>query len=174
MIAPTIKIDQAASSLMHDFWGAFAATLVVLPSSVAFGIIVYSTLGPEYVGRGAVAGLLGAAALGVVAPVVGRTAGLISTPCAPAAALLSATIAGWISGIAGPPVPASDIPTDRARRNVIGLFFLAVCTDRWWPIDQVYSLSSGDGILVERRSNYHHRAVAQTSRPAGKYFSLVR
>jgi len=110
MGAPAFKIDQA-SSFIRDFWGGFAAALAVLPSSVAFGIIVYTTLGPEHVARGAVAGLIGAVALGVIAPIVGRTAGLISTPCAPAAAVLSATIAGWVSGIAGaPPVPASDIP----------------------------------------------------------------
>src|SRR5262249_2318642 len=85
-----IKITRTATSLAGDFWGGFAAMLVVLPSSVAFGIMVYTALGPEYAGRGAMAGLLGAAALGVVAPIVGRTAGLISTPCAPAAAVLSA------------------------------------------------------------------------------------
>ena len=93
--------------------------LVVLPSSVAFGIMVYTALGPEYAGRGAMAGLLGAAALGVVAPIVGRTAGLISTPCAPAAAVLSATIAGLLSGIAGPPVAASSVPVMIA---LVGLF----------------------------------------------------
>src|SRR5215470_5592990 len=110
MGVPAIKITQTATSLAGDFWGGFAAMLVVLPSSVAFGIVVYTALGPEYAGRGAIAGLLGAAALGVVAPIVGRTVGLISTPCAPAAAVLSATIAGLLSGIAGPPVDASSVP----------------------------------------------------------------
>src|SRR5262249_23353769 len=110
MGVPAIKITRTATSLAGDFWGGFAAMLVVLPSSVAFGIMVYTALGPEYAGRGAMAGLLGAVALGVVAPIVGRTAGLISTPCAPAAAVLSATTAGWLSEIAGASVPTSDIP----------------------------------------------------------------
>src|SRR5262245_1236306 len=109
MGAPAFKINHE-SPLIHDFWGGFAAALVVLPSSVAFGIIAYTAIGPEHVGRGAVAGLLGAVALGVVAPIVGRTAGLISTPCAPAAPVLSATTAGWLSEIAGASVPTSDIP----------------------------------------------------------------
>jgi len=73
MGVPAIKITQTATSLAGDFWGGFAAMLVVLPSSVAFGIVAYTALGPEYAGRGAIAGLLGAAALGVVAPIVGRT-----------------------------------------------------------------------------------------------------
>jgi len=119
MGVPAIKITQTATSLAGDFWGGFAAMLVVLPSSVAFGIVAYTALGPEYAGRGAIAGLLGAAALGVVAPIVGRTVGLISTPCAPAAAVLSATIAGLLSGIAGPPVDASSVPVMIA---LVGLF----------------------------------------------------
>jgi uncharacterized membrane protein YvlD (DUF360 family) len=119
MGVPAIKITQTATSLAGDFWGGFAAMLVVLPSSVAFGIVVYTALGPEYAGRGAIAGLLGAAALGVVAPIVGRTVGLTSTPCAPAAAVLSATIAGLLSGIAGPPVDASSVPVMIA---LVGLF----------------------------------------------------
>lgn len=75
--------------------------LVALPSSVAFGILVYSNLGQEYSGRGAMAGLLGAAMLGLVAPFIGRNAGLISAPCAPAAAVLSALIAEIVAGKEG-------------------------------------------------------------------------
>ncbi len=75
--------------------------LVALPSSIAFGILIYSGLKPEhagmgamadYVSMGAMAGMLGAAALGLVASLVGRTAGLITAPCAPAAAVLSALL----------------------------------------------------------------------------------
>jgi SulP family sulfate permease len=116
-------------------WGGFAAMLVVLPSSVAFGIIVYTTLGSEYAGRGAMAGLLGASALGVVAPIVGRTAGLISTPCAPAAAVLSATSAGWLSGM-GAPVAAGDIPIMLA---LVGLF--AAC------LQTLYGLIGGGRLI---------------------------
>lgn len=70
--------------------------LVALPSSIAFGVLVYSTLGSEYFGAGALAGILGAAALGLIAPLIGRTRGLISAPCAPAAAVLSSLTASLI------------------------------------------------------------------------------
>ena len=63
--------------------------LVALPSAIAFGVLVFSSISPELAGQGALTGMLGAAALGVVAPLVGRTPGLISAPCAPAAAILS-------------------------------------------------------------------------------------
>lgn len=75
--------------------------LVALPSSIAFGVLVYTVLGPQYAGAGALAGILGAAALGIVAPLIGRTGGLISAPCAPSAAVLSALVTGLTAGSLG-------------------------------------------------------------------------
>jgi len=73
-----------------DFWGGLAAMLVALPASVAFGVTVYSAISPQYAAFGALAGILGATALGLIAPTFGGTDRLISAPCAPAAAVLSA------------------------------------------------------------------------------------
>ncbi len=73
-----------------DFWGGFAAMLVALPAAVAFGVTVYSAISPQYAAFGALAGILGATALGLLAPTFGGTDRLISAPCAPAAAVLSA------------------------------------------------------------------------------------
>ncbi|MDA8414904.1 MAG: SulP family inorganic anion transporter [Desulfobacteraceae bacterium] len=98
-------------SWVNDMWGGLAAMLVALPSSVAFGILVYTAFGQEYAGQGALAGLLGAAALGIIAPLCGRTGGLISAPCAPSAAILTALIAGLISGSNGTRLePAAIMP----------------------------------------------------------------
>jgi SulP family sulfate permease len=83
--------------------------LVALPSSIAFGVLTYTMIGTEYAGAGAMAGILGAAALGLVAPLFGRTGGLISAPCAPAAAVLSALIVELSSGAPGAGLTAVDI-----------------------------------------------------------------
>ena len=56
-----------------DFWGGFAAMLVALPSSVAFGVTVYIAIDPHYAAFGALAGVLGAMALGLIAPTFGGT-----------------------------------------------------------------------------------------------------
>lgn len=88
---------NSGSSWMGDVWGGLAAMLVALPASIAFGVLVYSTMGSEYAGTGALAGILGAAALGVAAPLFGRTGGLISAPCAPAAAVLSSLAAALLA-----------------------------------------------------------------------------
>ena len=73
-----------------DLWGGFAAMLVALPSAIAFGVTILSPLGGGYAAQGALAGILGATALGLVCSAFGGTPRLISAPCAPAAAVLAA------------------------------------------------------------------------------------
>ncbi|WP_245651046.1 SulP family inorganic anion transporter [Paramagnetospirillum marisnigri] len=75
---------------MGDLWGGLAAMLVALPSAIAFGVAIHAPLGGSLAAQGAVAGILGAIAMGLVAPVFGGSTRLISAPCAPAAAVLSA------------------------------------------------------------------------------------
>jgi SulP family sulfate permease len=79
-----------SDSLVGDIWGGTAAMLVALPSAIAFGVTIFSALGSQFGAQGAVAGILGTVALGLLAPLFGGTNRLISAPCAPAAAVLSA------------------------------------------------------------------------------------
>jgi len=80
----------SSGTLAGDFWGGLAAMLVALPSAIAFGVTIYAAVGPTYVGLGALAGILGTTALGLIASTFGGTNRLITAPCAPAAAILSA------------------------------------------------------------------------------------
>lgn len=64
--------------------------LVALPSAIAFGVTIYSPLGGTYAAHGALAGILGTTALGLIASALGGTNRLITAPCAPAAAVLTA------------------------------------------------------------------------------------
>ena len=73
-----------------DFWGGLAAMLVALPAAIAFGVTIYAAIGPAYAATGALAGVIGAGVIGLVAATLGGTDRLISAPCAPAAAVLSA------------------------------------------------------------------------------------
>ena len=83
-------MTQSKAGLVDEFFGGLAAMLVALPSSIAFGVIIFSPLGAQYAAMGAVAGVVGTAALGLVAPAIGGTNRLVSAPCAPAAAVLGA------------------------------------------------------------------------------------
>ena len=84
-----------------DLWGGLAAMLVALPSAVAYGVAIYALLGAEYIGHGVRAGLLGAIAIGLVAPLLGGAPRLISAPCAPAAAVLAALTTELLAGQSG-------------------------------------------------------------------------
>jgi SulP family sulfate permease len=73
-----------------DVWGGLASMLVAFPASIAFGVTVYGAIAPSHAAYGALAGIVGVVVLGLVAPWLGGTERLISAPCAPAAAVLSA------------------------------------------------------------------------------------
>ena len=85
------------ANLAGEIWGGTSAMLVALPSAIAFGVTIFAPLGGNYAAQGAVAGILGAVALGLVTPALGGTNRLISAPCAPAAAVLSALAAELIA-----------------------------------------------------------------------------
>ncbi|MDD1614983.1 MAG: cyclic nucleotide-binding:Sulfate transporter/antisigma-factor antagonist STAS:xanthine/uracil/vitamin C permease:sulfate transporter [Methylococcaceae bacterium NSP1-2] len=92
-------------NVINEFWGGLAAMLVALPSAIAFGVLVFSAISPQMAGEGAFVGMMGAAILGLTAPLFGRTPALISGPCAPAAAILSALAVDLLGrGIAIPHV----------------------------------------------------------------------
>ena len=82
--------------------------LVALPGAVAYGIVIFAPLGPGAAAQGALAGASGAVALGLVAGLLGGTRGLVSAPCAPAAALLAAMVVEWLGpgGVSPAEVPA--------------------------------------------------------------------
>ena len=73
-----------------DVWGGLAAMLVAFPAAIAFGVTVYGAVAPSYAAYGALAGIVGVVVMGLVASWLGGTERLISAPCAPAAAVLSA------------------------------------------------------------------------------------
>ncbi len=88
--------------LLGDFWGAAAAMLVAMPSAIAFGVTIYAPMGGSFSAYGAMAGILGVVALGLVASALGGTDRLISAPCAPAAAVLSAFVIAAVGNSTDP------------------------------------------------------------------------
>ncbi len=72
--------------------------LVALPSAIAFGVAMYAPLGPGFLGAGALVGIIGTVAVGLLAPALGGAPRLISAPCAPAAAVMAALCARLLAG----------------------------------------------------------------------------
>ncbi len=150
-----IALKPYFTALIGDFWGGLAAMLVALPSSIAFGVLVFTALGPEYAGQGAVAGILGAAALGIVTPLIGRTNGLISAPCAPAAAVLTALAASlYASTSSGGRSPDAILPLLALTillAAVLQIFYSSVGGGRlikFVPYPVVSGYLSGVGVLI--------------------------
>ncbi|MDP1871587.1 MAG: SulP family inorganic anion transporter [Gallionella sp.] len=134
-----------------DFWGGLASTLVALPAAVAFGVTIYSAISPQYAVFGALAGILGATALGLIASTFGGTDRLISAPCAPAAAVLSAFAIELVSqGVA----PASIVLMLTVLGILTGLIqiligFLGVGRlIRYIPYTVVSGYLSGVGLII--------------------------
>ena len=155
MDVQTVHVRQETSSWSGDLWGGLAAMMVALPSAIAFGVLTYTAIGPEYAGAGDMAGILGAAALGLVAPLVGRTAGLISVPCAPAAAVLSALIAGLLAGKTGARLAPENILPLLALTALLAaglqIFYGAIGGGRlikFIPYPVVSGYLSGVGVLI--------------------------
>ncbi len=88
-----LPIDR--TRLAGNLWGGLAAMLVALPSAIAFGVTIFAPLGGTLAAHGAMAGILGATALGLIAPACGGSSRLITAPCAPAAAVLAALAVGF-------------------------------------------------------------------------------
>jgi SulP family sulfate permease len=86
---PPAALNRSPFISAGDVWGGLAAMLVAFPSAIAFGVVIFTAASPSLAGAGALAGIVGAAALGLVAPLVGRNRGFITAPCAPAAAVMS-------------------------------------------------------------------------------------
>jgi SulP family sulfate permease len=91
----TGESTAARRDFQGDAWGGLAAMLVALPSAIAFGVTIFAPLDGSLAAKGALAGILGATVLGLVAPACGGSVRLITAPCAPAAAMLSASAIGF-------------------------------------------------------------------------------
>jgi SulP family sulfate permease len=149
------KLQQETVSWFSDLWGGLAAMLVALPSSIAFGVLTYTVMGPEHAGEGAMAGILGAAALGLVTPFIGRTNGLISAPCAPSAAVLSAMIAGLLAGKMGGGLTPEALPPLIALTALLSAFLQILYgvigggrLIKFIPFPVVSGYLSGVGVLI--------------------------
>ncbi|MGE0861377.1 MAG: SLC26A/SulP transporter family protein [Gammaproteobacteria bacterium] len=84
-----------------DAWGALAATAILLPQAMAFGVTLFTASGAD-AASGAYAGLVTTAALCLLSGLFGGAPGVISAPTGPALVLLgSAAAALSAAGLRG-------------------------------------------------------------------------
>ncbi|NBU98510.1 MAG: SulP family inorganic anion transporter [Spirochaetia bacterium] len=136
---------------LGEFFGGIAATLVALPSAIAFGLIIYSPLGPEYSSRGVISGIIGAVTLGLIAAIFSGTPKLISAPCAPAAAVLSVFVAELLnSGVVLESIPGYIIVVAAGAGTVQFIFglFKGGAFIKYIPYPVVAGYLGGVGSLI--------------------------
>jgi SulP family sulfate permease len=146
-----LKTRFSTANLPGDLLGGLAAMLVALPAAMAFGVSIFAPLGGSLAAQGALAGILGATALGLVAPLFGGTSRLISAPCAPAAAVLAALAITFSSqGIsAGSVLLLLGMVALLAGLIQIGLGLLGVGRlIRFIPFPVVSGYLSGVGLII--------------------------
>ncbi len=142
---------QIAKNVPGDIWGGLASMLVALPASIAFGVTIFAPLGGSLAAQGALAGIIGATALGLMAPLFGGSSRLITAPCAPAAAVLSALAITFTSqGVdAGAVLLLLGLVGLLAGGIQIGLGVLGVGRlIRFIPFPVVSGYLSGVGIII--------------------------
>jgi SulP family sulfate permease len=138
-------------NLSGDFWGGTAAMLVALPVAIAFGVTIYANIGGHYGAYGAIAGILGVAAMGVVASLMGGTDRLISAPSAPAAAVLSAFAMHYISQDIGADLVFSMLMIVALLAGIFQILFGVIGLGRlikYMPFPVVSGYLSGVGLYI--------------------------
>ncbi len=137
--------------MMGDVWGGTAAMFVALPSAIAFGVIVYGSIGGEYSAYGAVAGFFGVVAVGTVAALAGGTERLISAPSAPAAAVLSAFVLDYSARGFGADAVFVMVMLVALAAGVMQIFFGSIGLGRlikYMPFPVVSGYLSGVGLYI--------------------------
>lgn len=86
-------MSKVFNTIRGDIGGAITATLVSIPGSMAYGIIVFAPLGPDYASIGVAAGFIGLAFANIGAGLVRGNPVLITTPEPVSSLTLAATLA---------------------------------------------------------------------------------
>ncbi|MDO8805150.1 MAG: SulP family inorganic anion transporter [Elusimicrobiota bacterium] len=151
-----------------DAWGGMAAMLVALPSAIAFGVAMYAPLGPGFAGAGALAGVLGTVAIGLIAPALGGAPRLISAPCAPAAAVMAALCVRLIGGGASPESVIVSLALVGLFSGVLQAVYGALGGGRlikYIPYPVVTGYMSGVGLLIMLKQIVPFLGLAKSAGP---------
>lgn len=95
---------KLTDNLKNDFFGGLTAAVTALPLAIAFGVLAFSPLGPEYASAGALAGLYGAIFTGVFASLFGGTPSQVTGPTGPMTTVLGTFVGALVAEGLDPPV----------------------------------------------------------------------
>ena len=133
-----------------EIWSGMAAAAVVLPQAMAFGVALLSPFGLE-ASVGALAGLIGAAALSMGSGIAGGTLGMISAPTGPVLVLLG----GALANLSAAGLQGSDLLTGLAAVLIMAGIFQSLIglsggghLIKFMPYPVVAGFMTGSAILM--------------------------
>ncbi len=116
------KTERSTARLLAgDVVGGLAGLAVVLPQAMGLGIVLFAAMGLD-ASAGALAGLIGAAAISLASGIGGNTLGMISAPNGPVVIFLI----GALASIADSGIVTADLPTALAILVVLAGSFQMV------------------------------------------------
>ncbi len=142
--------------------------LVALPSAIAFGVAMYAPLGPGFAGAGALAGVLGTVAIGLIAPALGGAPRLISAPCAPAAAVMAALCVRLLGDGASPSGVVVSLALVGLLSGALQAVYGALGGGRlikYIPYPVVTGYMSGVGLLIILKQIVPFLGLAKSAEP---------
>ena len=148
--------------------------LVALPSAIAFGVAMYAPLGPGFAGAGALVGIIGTVAIGLLAPALGGAPRLISAPCAPAAAVMAALCAQLMDGGASVELIIVSLAVVGLFSGILQTVYGALGGGRlikYIPYPVVTGYMSGVGLLIILKQLGPFLGLAKDAAPLAGLFS---
>ena len=127
--------------LKGDLFGGISSAIIALPLALAFGIVAFGPLGPEYYSRGALACLIGVVMTGFFSSLFGGAATRIASPTGPMSVMFAAILA---AAIKSPALEKLDF-----QSNADAVFALVFFTVFLAGLFQVILGVSGGGKLVK-------------------------
>lgn len=106
---PNLTGPFPPGGLRRDLWGALNGTLVSLPQTMAYGLILGTVLGDEWSGAGVVAALYGSVLSILVSALLGGSPFTVAGPRAGAALVFAALVAGLRAHPAVAGLPHADL-----------------------------------------------------------------
>lgn len=127
--------------LKGDLFGGLTAAIIALPLALAFGVVAFGPLGPDFASRGAVACLYGAIFTSIFASLFGGTPTQVTGPTGPMTVIIATLIAGFLGSF-----PAGSTATTNQIETILSLVFLTVLLG---GVFQILLALAGGGKLIK-------------------------
>jgi len=135
-----MKIEMF-SNLKGDTFGGLSSSIIALPLALAFGVVAFAPLGPDFASQGALACLYGAIFTGFFASLFGGTPTQITGPTGPMSVMIASMITANVAARNLSPIQAGP-----ELDAILAMVFLAVVLG---GLFQVFLGLCGGGRLIK-------------------------